>query len=159
MPGPEDRILRLVRLREILIPSPHLFRDEVVLANDLSEIRLGHLADIERRDQVFGDPIKEARLRLLRCLFELGFESNAALGQLGIVVLAERNHVLSGAVQDAVERVVICRRDRIEFVVVTARTGNRQTEHPASDDIDAVIDDVLTDADKSSAEREVTHRG
>ena len=61
--------------------------------------------------------------------------------------------------EDAVQAVVVARRDRIELVIVAARAGDSEAHEAAGNDIDAVVDDVVLVAKKTTAEREEAHRG
>jgi len=45
----------------------------------------------------------------------------------------------SGAFENAVKRVIIARRNRVELVIVAASAGNRQAEHATGQNIDAVV--------------------
>ena len=57
-----------------------------------------------------------------------------------------RDHRLVGrfdrAGEDAVQRVVVGGRNRIELVIVAARAGDRQPEERLRRDIDPIVDDV-----------------
>ena len=66
---------------------------------------------------------------------------------------------LAAAREDAVQRVVILRRDRIELVIVAARAGDRQAEEALRHDVDAVVDDVVLHSLEPLADREEAERG
>ena len=60
--------------------------------------------------------------------------------------------------KDAVQRVIIRRRNRIELVVVAASTRRRHPQQPASDDINPVIQHVMQVVHEPPAERQKSHR-
>ena len=65
---------------------------------------------------------------------------------------------LDRAGEDAVERVVVVGRDRVELVVVTAGAGDGQAQQPATDDVDPVVDDVFLHVQEPPAERQKSQR-
>ena len=65
---------------------------------------------------------------------------------------------LGRAFEDAVERVVVLRRNRIVFVVVAARASRGQAHQTATHHVDTVVDHVIVIAEEAPADGEKTHR-
>jgi hypothetical protein len=55
--------------------------------------------------------------------------------------------------EDAVERVIVLDRDRVELVVVAAGARDRQAQEGARDDVDPVVDDVVLVVEGSGGRR------
>ena len=89
------------------------------------------------------------------------FAEKFAVGGRGLVEWGEEGFFdgFFGGGEDAVERVVIARGDRIEFVIVAAGAGDGEAEEAARDDVDAVVDDVVLVAEEAAAEGEKAHGG
>ena len=79
--------------------------------------------------------------------------------------VGERVLVRGGVIQQARERVIIARRDRVVLVVVAARAGDGGTEEAAGEDVDAVVQLIgagfgrLDDLGVPGAEREESQSG
>ena len=65
---------------------------------------------------------------------------------------------LNRAGEDAMQRIVIGLRNRIELVIVAARARNGETEERFRGYVDAVVDHVIRIAVEMIAEREETER-
>ena len=65
---------------------------------------------------------------------------------------------LAGTAEDAVQRVVIGRRNRVVLVVVTASTADGQGHRPSADDVDAIVDDVVDVVQKPPTKRQESQR-
>ena len=61
--------------------------------------------------------------------------------------------------EDAVQRVVIGRRDGLVLVVVAPRAGYREPHQPAGHEVDTVIDDVVRITEKRPPDGEEAERG
>ncbi len=127
-----------------------------------------HLAERVEIDFGFGQHIGDGLLfqrlgkirhRLLRCAlghvisgprFRIGLGAGQRdLGKIRQIFRARK---------DAVERVEIRRRNRVEFVIVTARASHGQSHQSATDNIDPVIDDLVVLLKKARPHRQVTER-
>src|SRR5262249_34557137 len=119
MPGREDRVLSLARLREVRLPAPHQLRIDFPRST-------GAAAALGRRKQVLGglppkacQPLAALRLekvgKLLladgQFLFEGGTRRRRLRG-------ADQRQLfrLDGTGEDAVERVVVLARNRVVLV-------------------------------------------
>ena len=69
-----------------------------------------------------------------------------------------RDGRLVRAGEDAVQRVVVGRRDRVELVVVAAGARDGQPHQPARHHVDPVVDDVVRVVEEPPAERQEAHR-
>ena len=65
---------------------------------------------------------------------------------------------LDRAGEDAVERVIVVGRDRVELVVVAAGAGDRQAEQAAADDVDPVVDDLVLVVEEPAADGQEPQR-
>ena len=54
--------------------------------------------------------------------------------------------------EDAVERVIVLGRDRVELVVVTAGAGYAQPQEAPGHDVDPVVDDVVLGVQEPAAD-------
>ena len=70
-----------------------------------------------------------------------------------------RNTWLDGTREDAVQTVVVARRDRVELVIMTTRAAHSQAEQPARDHVDAIVDDVVRTVQKPWSQCEEAERG
>src|SRR4030095_14467356 len=61
--------------------------------------------------------------------------------------------------EHAVKRIIITRRDWIELVIVTPRASDCQAHRRATENIDAIVDDVVHHAEKAPANSEEAHGG
>ena len=52
-------------------------------------------------------------------------------------------HWLVTTRQNTHERIIIGGGDRIKFMIMTPRTGERESQHPAPNGVDAIIDDEI----------------
>ena len=66
---------------------------------------------------------------------------------------------LDRAGEDAVERVIILGRDRVELVVVAAGAGDAQAHQAAGDDVDPVVDDLVLVVEEPAADGQEAERG
>src|SRR6187401_211043 len=66
---------------------------------------------------------------------------------------------LDGTGEDAIERIVVGRWDRIELVIVTARAGYRQPQERLRSDINPIIDDVADVAVEMVAQSDEAQSG
>ena len=65
---------------------------------------------------------------------------------------------LDRAGEDAVERVIVLGRDRVELVVVAAGAGDGQAEQAAGDDVDPVVDDLVLVVEEPPADGQEPQR-
>jgi fumarate reductase subunit D len=82
----------------------------------------------------------------------------AALGEFGILDRRELDEAIVAAVKDAIERVIILRRNRIVFMVMAARALHGQRHRAASDHVDAVVNNVVCHPDETPSAGDETHR-
>ena len=132
---------------------------EVVRIKQLAEDLLRILFELARGLEVIGDAVTRAFHLLLAAFCHEFAILFLELGELGVFAIDARHQRFGAALEDAVERVVVARGDGIEFVIVAACTGDGECLRAAHDDINAVVDDVVRDAEKAAAEREEAHRG
>ena len=79
------------------------------------------------------------RLQLVEALLEIGLQGRA-LGAGGDARALER---LDRRGEDAVQRIIVGRGDRVELVVVATRAGDRQAEEGLGRGVDALVDRVV----------------
>ena len=128
----------------------------------------GYLFSSSCGQQVVGDPGARPVGGLLslrgdaahRAVFSRSWQARAE--RLGVRAAADRRAARTwrseAAAEDAVERVVVVGRDRVELVVVAAGAGHRQAQQAAGHHVDAVVDDVVGHAEIPAAERQEAHR-
>ena len=112
--------------------------------------------------QILADPGSLAGDVLHALLFEIGLDFVLAGSQLLGEFRCRRfdlQFLFFAGSKHARERVVIGRRDRIELMVVAPRAADGQAEQAATDDVDAVVDDVVLVVQESPAERQEAERG
>ena len=89
---------------------------------------------------------------------QLGLVKRGARGSSGGAAASGGTVGSVRTAEDAVERVVVVGRDRVELVVVAAGAGDRQAHQAAGDDVDPVVDDVVRVVHEAPAERQEAHR-
>src|SRR5580765_2723200 len=74
---------------------------------------------------------------------------------LGITQFTQQRQLswLMAAGKHAVQRIVILGWDWVEFMVMTARTTDREPECTTTDYIDSIVDDVVLVVQKTTSER------
>src|SRR5262249_15598523 len=129
-------------LLAIVLALIRVMDDEEIVA-DLS----AHFA--ERFSILFGSII----LQFFLTLFLLHLVSGEFLGHGGT---AEDGFVvgLTAGSNHAIKRVVVLRRDRIKFVIVTARAGDSKAHRATADHVDTIVNDVGLIIEEAPAQRE-----
>ena len=93
------------------------------------------------------------------CLFELGLEC----GVLTVGLAGKPWQLIGGGLsrtgEDAVQRVVVLGRYRVEFVVVTSGAPRREAKEPAGNNVDAVVDDFVREKIVARTDRQKAKRG
>ena len=171
IPGADDRVVSLARRVEVALPH----RDQrpeparVQLAGEAALLELG-VAGIEaqlvRGLQVFRETGLQVRHELVAPRRQVLVARFRGRRQLPLVVgrlrrvagPAQQRELgrLDRAGEDAVERVVVFGRDRVELVVVAASAGDGQAQQAAGDDVDPVVDDLVLIEQEPAADRQET---
>ena len=147
--------------RMLFQPGDEAMHDEgveVFCVKELPEHLLGILFEFSGRFEIVGGLRTRAGHLLLTAFRHQIAVLFHQLGQFGVFSISARSEGLGAALEDAVERVVVARRDWIELVIVATGAGNREAQRAARDDINAVVDDVMRHAEKAPPEREKAHR-
>ena len=173
VPGTKDGVRPGLRPRELRFPArdrtPEPGRIEAVAAGAVVELGVPRLEpEVERGLEAGGHIVAPVVL-------DLGFGGREVvvdlpLGGLELALEVEelgarfrgvdRGQVgrLDRAGEDAVERVVVVGRDRVELVVVAAGAGDREAEQAAGHDVDPVVEDVLLVVEEPPADRQEAER-
>ena len=144
---------------------PTLERFEIQFFPVGGGVQIGALARANRRHIT-----RRLRRQHLRQLLRLRIEEIPNLRLLGGCRLLsrlilfhdgfrrQRNLGVLGALENALERVIVGRRNRIEFVVVALRAAGGQTEEHASGGVHTIVLRIWTEAKESQPGREVLVR-
>ena len=166
VPERPDGVAALPGLLEISLPAADGGGDEVLVGEDLVEAFLGIFVQLELRDEVVGHAGAGAGGGLGATRGHGGVQ----LGEAGLVFLFEGgervgffgeldlHQFVGAALEDAVERVVIGGRDGVVFVVVAAGALDGQAHRAARHHVNAVVNNLVREADEAAADGEETQR-
>ena len=163
-PRGENGVLPLFRLCEKLLPAAHKYRIDVSSVEDLAKRFFGVFFQFGLGLQMPGDGGPHAGRLLLTPQRQRGAQFVRARGQLlvesgvGRAGFTAGDQHLGTALEDPIERIVVADGDRIEFVIMAAGAGHRQGLGAAHHNINAIIDDVVGDAEKPFSEGKKSHR-
>ena len=161
MPMAEDRIVPLTRVAEVISPGVDKRGEQVGLLKDLVESVRGILVEFGLGREVIGETPADAVGGLVSQFCQGPFERRYAFGMAfpeDLATTGQGHELFDAAVEDAVERVVVGRRNGIVFVIVTARAPDREPKHAARDHVDAVVDDLVFHPEEAASDREKAHR-
>ena len=149
------------------MPAARNHRVDVVGLHEGVELLRVQLLDLGHRREVHrglsAEPFEQlvallGEERLERVLPLLHFRREG-LARRGLLDLGDRQPFLGGAGEDAIERIVILRRDGVELVVVAAGAADCEAHHAAADRVEPVVDDVVDVLEEAGTDREEAHVG
>jgi hypothetical protein len=160
-------VVPLPRLLQIRLPAADGGGDEIVLGEDLVEALLGILVQLELREQVVRHAGADAGGRLAAARGHRGVQLVEARAvfllegreRVGLFRELDLHQLVRRALEDAVERVVIRRRDGVVFVVVAAGALDGQSHRAARHHVNAVVNDLVRHADEAAAGGEEAEGG
>ena len=168
MPRSENRIALCSWFGEEIPPSPNRRGNDVRGGEDLVEAFFRVFLRLELSREVISDACPQAGGRLIRRSRMVSLNLCARSSYPFCTASNFSSPTGSGSdadqpfrtrLEDAIERVVIASRDRVELVIVAARALHGQRHRSPGDHIDAVIDNLVRDPDETAAACDEAHRG
>ena len=150
-PRAEDRVIGGGRHFQEIPPPAHGHGDDVRGGEDLVEALLGVVLRVQLRREVFTGPLAQPGVGLGTAQAHLVGEFFSQGGEFRILRFVEGDQLVVVAPEHAVEGVVVGRRNGVVFVIVATGAGDGEAQCAAGDDVDAVVDDVVGDAEEAPA--------
>ena len=158
VPRREDRVWRGLGLVQKIAPAPDGEWNEILVGEELIEAFLRVVVQLKLGGEIVANSRTEARVGLVAALGNLVGKLPPLVRKFLVLRGCQRNESVIRPVKDSVERVVVPRRNGIVFVIVATGACHRQSHRAARHHVDAIINDVMRDTEKTPSASDETHR-